>query len=106
MNLSPAWPDQLFAREEPARILCHPAVLFCDRGSAPPERLTISAEVTFDKVEAGWRVTKSDLTVRGRVPGITQEEFAQAAEAAKVGCPISQTLQGNVEVNLDAKLES
>jgi osmotically inducible protein OsmC len=57
-------------------------------------------------VEAGWRVTKSDLTVRGVVPGISEEDFVKAADAAKVGCPISQTLQGNVEINVDAALAS
>ena len=39
------------------------------RAGTPPERLDVSAEVTFDKVEAGWRVVSSALTVRGRVPG-------------------------------------
>ena len=75
------------------------------RAGTPPERLTISAEVTFDKVEAGWRVTTSNLTVHGVVPGISQEDFTKAAEAAKIGCPISQTLQGNVEINVEATLE-
>jgi osmotically inducible protein OsmC len=45
------------------------------------------------------------LTVRGRVPGIDQGKFAEAAEAAKNGCPISGALKGNVEFVLDAKLE-
>nr|MBA2299388.1 OsmC family peroxiredoxin [Chloroflexota bacterium] len=39
------------------------------RAGTPPERLDVSAEVTFDKVEAGWRVVSSALTVRGVVPG-------------------------------------
>src|SRR6267378_1303227 len=55
-----------------------------------PERLRVSAEVTFDKGDAGWRVTASKLSVRGRVPGMTAEAFRAAAEAAKDGCPISQ----------------
>ncbi|MFL5679072.1 MAG: OsmC family peroxiredoxin [Chloroflexota bacterium] len=71
----------------------------------PAERLDVSAEVTFDKVEAGWRVTRIALTVRGRVPGIDRAEFTSAAEAAKDGCPISQALSGNIEVSVDATLE-
>ena len=39
------------------------------RAGTPPERLDVSAEVTFDKVDAGWRVVSSALTVRGWVPG-------------------------------------
>jgi osmotically inducible protein OsmC len=61
--------------------------------------------VTFDKLEAGWRVVSSALTVRGRVPGISADEFAALADAAKDGCPISQALQGNVALSVDAALE-
>lgn len=75
------------------------------RAGTPPERLEVSAEVTFDKVESGWKVVSSALTVRGVVPGISREDFVAAAEAAKDGCPISQALQGNVALSVDATLE-
>ena len=75
------------------------------RNGTPPDRLSVSADVTFDKLEAGWRVVSSALTVRGRVPGISAEDFAALAEAAKDGCPISQALQGNVALSVDAALE-
>ena len=75
------------------------------RGGTPPERLDVAAEVTFDKVEAGWRVVSSALTVRGTVPGITPEAFEAAAEATRTGCPISQALIGNVALTVEATLE-
>lgn len=75
------------------------------RNGTPPERLTVSADVTFDKLEAGWRVVSSALTVRGRVPGISNETFVALAEVAKDGCPVSQALQGNVALSVDAALE-
>ena len=75
------------------------------RAGTPPERLDVSAEVTFDKVGDGWRVVSSALTVRGIVPGMSAEDFVAAAEAAKDGCPISQALKGNVELSVDATLE-
>ena len=75
------------------------------RAGTPPERLDVSAEVTFDKLDAGWRVVSSALTVRGVVPGMSAEDFIAAAEAAKDGCPISQALKGNVELSVDAALE-
>lgn len=75
------------------------------RGGTPPDRLEVSADVTFDKVDAGWRVVSSALTVRGVVPGISAEAFAAAAEVAKDGCPISQALKGNVALSVDAALE-
>lgn len=76
------------------------------RAGATPERLAVSADVTFDKRDAGWRVTSSHLTVRGVVPGMSNEDFVAAAEAARDGCPISQALKGNVELSVDAALES
>jgi osmotically inducible protein OsmC len=65
----------------------------------------VSAVVTFDKVETGWRVVSSALTVRGNVPGLDAATFARLAEAAKDGCPISQALKGNVALSVEATLE-
>lgn len=76
------------------------------RAGTPPERLAVSADVTFDKEEAGWRVVSSHLTVRGVVPGMSNEDFVAAAEVAKDGCPISQALKGNVALSVDAALEA
>ena len=72
----------------------------------PPTRLDVSASVTFDRVEAGFRVVSSALTVRGRVASLDQEGFRKAAEAAKDGCPISQALKGNVALSVQATLET
>ena len=76
------------------------------RADTPPESRDVSADVTFDKVDGGLKVTRSALTVRGREPGIDADAFRQAAEAAKDGCPISQALKGNVELSVEASLES
>ena len=76
------------------------------RAGTPPERLDVSAEVTFDKVDAGWRVVSSALTVRGWVPGSSKEDFLAAAEGARDGCPISVALAGNVTLSVEATLES
>lgn len=75
------------------------------RAGTPPDRLDVSAEVTFDKLEAGWRVVSSALTVVGTVPGMSAADFGAAAEAAKDGCPISQALTGNVALSVDATLK-
>ncbi len=75
------------------------------RAGTPPERLDVSAEVTFDKLEAGWRVVSSALTVRGVVPGMSAADFTAAAEATRDGCPISVALTGNVALSVEASLE-
>jgi len=76
------------------------------RNGTPPERLAVGATVTFDKTDAGWRVVSSALTVRGRVPGLGAAAFAELAEAAKDGCPISQALEGNVILSVEPTLEA
>lgn len=70
------------------------------------ERLEVSAEVSFEKVGDGWSVTRSQLTVSGRVPGLDDDAFQQAAQAAKDGCPISRALKGNVELSVVATLQA
>jgi len=67
------------------------------------EELNAKAVVTF---VPGTGITTSALTVRGRVPGISDHEFAATAEEARAGCPVSEALKGNVEITLDAALES
>ena len=75
------------------------------RNGTPPASLEVTATVTFDKVESGWKVVSSALTVRGNVPGLDGATFAQLAEAARDGCPISQALKGNVALSVEATLE-
>jgi osmotically inducible protein OsmC len=74
------------------------------RNSTPATRLDVKAVVTFDKTDAGWKITRSDLTVRGSVPGIDEAKFVELANAAKDGCPVSGALKGNVELSVDAAL--
>jgi lipoyl-dependent peroxiredoxin len=98
-------PEELVAA---AHASCFAMAFSADLGRAgsPPDRLEVSADVTFDKIEAGWRVVSSHLTVRGVVPGISQADFVAAAEKARDGCPISQALKGNVALSVDATLSA
>lgn len=64
----------------------------------PPERLETSATVTF---QPGQGITRIALTVDGRVPGIDEDAFRQAAETAKQNCPVSKALASVPEIALD-----
>ncbi len=75
------------------------------RGGTPPDHMHVSAAVTFDQVGDAWTVTRSELDVVGVVPGLDEDGFVAAAEAAKDGCPISRALTGNVELAVTAALE-
>jgi len=76
------------------------------RAGTPATSLKTTAAVTFAQTEAGWKVSASALTVKGVVPGATAESFAEAANGAKDGCPISVALTGNVELSVEATLEA
>lgn len=69
----------------------------------PSERLEATAMVEFIPGEG---VTSSRIVVSGRVPGIDQEAFADAARSASETCPISGALKGNVQITIEATLES
>ncbi|HXQ49380.1 MAG TPA: OsmC family peroxiredoxin [Thermoplasmata archaeon] len=70
----------------------------------PPEKVDVTATVTFDKVGDGWSVTTSDLDVVAHVPGIEAAQFQEAAKSAAANCPISRALKGNIEVHVTARL--
>jgi lipoyl-dependent peroxiredoxin len=97
-------PEELLAASHAS---CYAMALSAGLGRAgsPPQSLFVSATVTFDKVGEGFKVVSSALEVRGKVPGIDETAFEQAAEAAKNGCPISQALKGNVDLSVKATLE-
>jgi lipoyl-dependent peroxiredoxin len=71
-----------------------------------PIALDVQADVTLGPDPAGgFRLTGIKLIVRGEVEGLDAAAFAEAADAAKAGCPVSKALTG-VEITLDAALES
>jgi lipoyl-dependent peroxiredoxin len=96
-------PEELLAS---AHASCYSMAFAAGLGRAghPPAKLEVTATVTFDKVESGWKVKSSALEVHGIVPGIDAAAFQKAAEAAKDGCPISAALKGNVELSVKAHL--
>jgi lipoyl-dependent peroxiredoxin len=98
-------PEELLAA---AHAACFAMAFSADLGRAgyTPDELHVEAEVTFDKVESGWTVTNSALTVLGHVHGISPDEFDRIAEGTRDGCPISRALAGNVELSVDATLET
>jgi osmotically inducible protein OsmC len=74
------------------------------KNGTPPTKLSVRAEVTFDKLDAGWRVTTSHIIVTGDVPGIDLATFKSLAVDAGENCPISLALKGNVAVSVDVSL--
>ena len=71
------------------------------KAGSPPEKLETSAAVTF---QPGEGITGIVLTVVGTVPGMSADDFQEAAEGAKTGCPVSQALKA-VPITLEVQLQ-
>ncbi len=65
--------------------------------------LETSAKVTLDKDGDGFTITRSDLDLRAKVAGISDEEFAKIAGEAKKNCPVSKLM--TAEITLSHTLE-
>lgn len=70
----------------------------------PPDELRTTATATFEVGAGGVKISSIHLDLEGKVPGISAEDFERLAQEAKVGCPVSGALKGNVEITLSAKL--
>jgi osmotically inducible protein OsmC len=62
------------------------------------------ADITFEKLADGFTITASHLNVVASIPGIDAAKFAEIANRAKAGCPVSRLL--NAKITMDAKLAS
>jgi len=71
------------------------------KNETPPTSLDVVATATF---VPGDGITLMELSVTASVEGISEEVFADLAETAKNGCPVSQALAGNVPITLEASL--
>lgn len=65
-----------------------------------PEELTTKSVITLDP--SLGKITKSELTLTAKIPGISEEEFQKYAKIAEEGCPVSAAF--NFEITLNATL--
>ncbi len=64
----------------------------------PPEELTTDCSITIEN----GAVTLSQLVLKAKIPGISQDKFKACTDDAKANCPISKLL--NTTITLDATL--
>jgi len=69
-------------------------------------KTTVTATVTADKGEGGIKLMTSKLKVVAEgLQGMDQSAFAQLANDAEKGCPISNAIRGNVQIEVDAQVK-
>ena len=96
-------PEELLAAAE-AACFSMALSLTLEQAGFPPTHVHTDAACTVEKVAEGFGITRIQLTVRARVPGIDEEAFQRAAQETKEGCPVSKALKGNVQIEVDARL--
>lgn len=99
-------PEELIAA---AHAACYSMALSNTLAGAghAPDQVSVEASASLDPLPAGGvGITRIDLTVTGRVPGLDQAGFERLAQEGEQGCPVSNALRGNVEINLAVTLET
>jgi len=93
-------PEELIAAAHSACFAMQFSALLGDAGGSG-QSLDVGAQVTLGPDPAGgFRITGIQLTVRGSAEGLSAERFAEIAQQAKSGCPVSKALAGTT-ITLD-----
>lgn len=98
-------PEELLAAAHAACFSMALAVGLEQAGFAPT-KVETDAACTIEKIGAGFKITRMQLSSRATVPNIDDAKFQAIASATKEGCPVSGAIKGNVQIDLEAKLVS
>ena len=97
-------PEELIAAAHAACFSMALAAALGDAGT-PAGRIETQAACTIEVINGAGTITRIELNVRGKVPGLDQSGFAKAAETAKQNCPVSRALSAGIRVSVQAVLE-
>ena len=97
-------PEELVAAAHGA---CFSMAFSAELGKAnmTPEYVKTECAVNFDKTDKGFAIVGSHLTTHVKVPGGAKAAIEKAANDAKAGCPISRSLNPNIKITLDLKID-
>ena len=93
-------PDELVAAAHAGCFSMFLSALLSNEGYTPT-RIQTSSTVHLG---AGPTINKIELNCEAEVPGVDAEQFADLAEKAKAGCPVSKALAAVPEMTLIARL--
>ena len=96
-------PEELIAAAHAACFSMALSNILAEHGHVPESVRTV-AKVHLGSTDVGPTIRRIDLETEGRVADIDQDHFAEHAEEAKKGCPVSRALTGVEEMTVTAKL--
>lgn len=68
-----------------------------------PDSIDTNANVTLSEGSDGFEISAIHFDLTAKIPGIDREKFLEAANTAKMNCPVSKALKP--EITMDARLE-
>jgi osmotically inducible protein OsmC len=98
-------PEELLAAAEAA---CYSMALSgnLEKNGTPPTSIDTNAACTVTTGPSGSNITTIALSITANVPGIDEAKFKELAEQTRTTCPVSKAFHGNVDITVDAKLQS
>lgn len=98
-------PEELLAGAHSSCLAMNISATLTQNGT-PPETLDVNSVVGFGEKEGGgYEVKHSHVTIKGKVPGLTEDEFRKLAEQGEKTCPVSNALRGNIEITTEISFE-
>ena len=94
-------PEELVAAAHAGCFSMKFAIVLSEAGFTA-DNIETKCDITF----GAGAISKSHLTVKAKVPGISKDKFDECAKNAKENCPISKSLNSSVEIIMDATLEA
>jgi osmotically inducible protein OsmC len=98
-------PEELIAA---AHAVCYAMVINAAIGKkgGSIDKTTVTCTVTADKSDAGIKITTSKLSVVAEgVKGVERAAFDAFAKDAEKGCPVSNALRGNLNIEVDTTVK-
>ncbi|HEY9234651.1 MAG TPA: OsmC family protein [Phenylobacterium sp.] len=96
-------PEELIAAAHAGCFTMQLAFLI-QRAGAAAEKLETEAAVSVVPDGEGFKIDRSALTLKAKVPGMDQAKFEDLARTAEKVCPVSRLM--NAEITLDLTLEA
>jgi len=93
-------PEELIAAAHAGCFSMKFAIILGEAGFTA-DRIETKCDITF----GAGAISKSHLTVHAKVPAISKEKFDECAKNAKENCPVSKSLNPNVEISMEAILD-
>lgn len=65
-----------------------------------PDSIDTKADVELSEVDGGFEITAIHFDVRAKIPGADEAALLEAANTAKVNCPVSKALKPDITMDV------